>query len=181
MEIITDLKYIKEMSRKREEENWEFRAFLKQTEMAAKEMDAIVHQITEKVTSQIDCTQCANCCKQISPLLDKDDISKFAAGLKITAREFQEQYLRKDTEEPEKQIFNKLPCPFLEDDRCSNYDFRPQDCLSYPHLYKKGFVRRLWGVVESYAICPIVFNVYEQLKIRLWHRRQLHEDDFDWG
>ncbi len=54
MEIITDLKYIKEMSRKREEENWEFRAFLKQIDMASKEMDALIHQITEKVTSQGD-------------------------------------------------------------------------------------------------------------------------------
>ena len=32
-----------------------------------------------------------------------------------------------------------------------------------------NFVFRLWGVVENCSICPIVFNVYEQLKGELWH------------
>jgi hypothetical protein len=27
----------------------------------------------------------------------------------------------------------------------------------------------LIGVVENYDVCPIVFNVYEQLKAELWH------------
>ena len=26
------------------------------------------------------------------------------------------------------------------------------------------------GVIQNYSICPIVFNVYEQLKKELWHR-----------
>ena len=47
------------------------------------------------------------------------------------------------------------------------YAHRPKDCHSYPHLHKKEFVFRLWGVVENCSICPIVFNVYEQLKDEL--------------
>jgi len=27
----------------------------------------------------------------------------------------------------------------------------------------------LIGVVQNYDVCPIVFNVYEQLKAELWH------------
>ena len=50
-----------EMAKERDEENWEFRAFLKQYDMAPKEIDAIVHRITDEVTSQIDCIKCANC------------------------------------------------------------------------------------------------------------------------
>jgi esterase/lipase len=56
MKIITDLKYIKEMAKKRDEENWEFRAFLKQIDKSPKEIDATVQTITDQVTSQIDCT-----------------------------------------------------------------------------------------------------------------------------
>ena len=50
--------------------------------MVPKEIDAIVREIVAEVTSQIDCTKCANCCHQIRPVLDKDDVSKFALGLK---------------------------------------------------------------------------------------------------
>ena len=179
MKITLDLKYIEKMAKERDEENWEFRAILKQHEMASRELDAIVHRIAAEVTSQIDCTKCANCCQQIRPVLDKEDVSKFALGLKISRSEFQEQYLSQDDENVSKHIFNELPCPFLKNQRCSNYDFRPQDCRSYPHLHKKDFSSRLWGVVANYEICPIVFNVYEQLKIELWQDDELN-DDFEW-
>ena len=39
----------------------------------------------------------------------------------------------------------------------------------FPHLHKEEFIFRLWGVVENCPICPIVFNVYEQLKDELWY------------
>jgi hypothetical protein len=179
MEITVDLEYIKKMATERKKENWEFRSFLKQHDLTSHEIDAIVHEIVDGVTSQIDCTQCANCCKQIRPVLDQEDISRFALGLKILASEFQDQYLCADDENPSKHNFNKLPCPFLKNDQCSNYDHRPEECRSYPHLHKNDFVSRLWGVVENYDICPIVFNVYEQVKIELWNDDWIDVDDFD--
>ncbi|MCJ7434713.1 MAG: YkgJ family cysteine cluster protein [Anaerolineales bacterium] len=180
MGITTDLERIKGMAKERDDENWKFRAFLKQMDMTTKEVDAMVHAITDKVTSQIDCTECANCCKQSRPVLDKDDISKFALGLTVTVPEFQKQYLSQDEENSSKHVFNKRPCPFLKNDQCSNYDCRPKDCRSYPHLYKKDFTSRLLGVVANYEVCPIVFNVYEQLKIKLWHNNRLNDADFEW-
>jgi Fe-S-cluster containining protein len=57
------------------------------------------------------------------------------------------------------------PCPFLEGNLCSNYDHRPGDCRSFPHLHKHDFIFRLWNVADNCAVCPIVFNVYERLKI----------------
>ena len=180
MEIVTDLDYIKEKALEVEEENWEFRAFLKQLDMASKEIDAIVQEIADKVTSQIDCTQCANCCKRIRPVLDKDDVSKFALGLKREVSELQERFLKQDTDNSKHYIFKKLPCPFLANQKCSNYACRPKDCRSYPHLHKKGFTFRLWGVVENYRVCPIVFNVYEQLKNELWDDELINDDDFEW-
>ena len=44
---------------------------------------------------------------------------------------------------------------------------RPEDCRSFPHLHKESFISRLWGVIDNYSICPIVFNVFERLKIEL--------------
>jgi uncharacterized protein len=183
MKIVTSLEYIKEVALKRENENLDFQAFLKQLDMAPKKIDAIVHKILDEVTSQIDCTKCANCCKQIRPVLDNDDVSKLSLGIKSSAPQFREQYLQEDDENSSRYIFKELPCPFLRNNKCSSYDYRPKDCQSYPHLHKKDFIFRLWSVVENYEICPIVFNVYELLKIELWHNNLINNNDdygFEW-
>ncbi len=179
MKIVTSLETIKEMALEREKENLNFRAFLKQIDMAPRKIDAIVHKILDEVTSQIDCTKCANCCKQIRPVLDNGDVSKFSLGIKSSVHQFRERYLHEDNENSSHYIFKELPCPFLRNNKCSNYDNRPKDCKSYPHLHKKDFVFRLWGVVENYEICPIVFNVFEQLKIELWHNNLINHNDYD--
>lgn len=169
MEIQTDLKTIERMAIQREEENWKFRAFLKQLDIEIEELDAIVHRITDEVSAQIDCTECGNCCKHVKPALDEDDISRFASGLKLSVNEFRKKCLTRDTDDSTIYTFNALPCPFLTNNMCSNYECLPKACASYPHLHKDEFVFRLWGVVDNYSICPIVFNVYERLKKELWH------------
>ena len=179
MEIETSLETIKKLSDKRETENVDFRSFLKLLDLAPEDLDAIVQKITGEVWAQIDCTQCANCCKKIRPVLDKADVSEFAYGLNTSISQFQEQYLLLDDKDPSSYIFNKLPCPFLLAKKCTNYYHRPEDCRSYPHLYKNDIVFKLWGVVENYKICPIVFNVYEQLKIELWNNKFIDDNDVE--
>lgn len=173
MKIETDLERIALLGEERDDENWDFRAFLKQLDIDQRELDAIVHRINDEVSAQIDCTTCGNCCKQIKPVLDMPDVSEFASGLNIPVSKIQVNYLEPDPERPSHFYFNALPCPFLKDNRCTNYDYRPQDCRSYPHLHKDGFLFRLMGVIGNYSICPIVFNVYERLKEELW-------DDHKW-
>jgi Fe-S-cluster containining protein len=171
MKLKTDLNKIKKLSKQRDEANWNFRSFLKGYNATAEEIDIIVHELHQKISSEIDCTACANCCRIVSPVLDKEDIKRFIEGLGISKPQFIEKYLEAH-EEPGKFFLKKTPCPFLADNLCSNYEFRPKDCKSFPHLQKKDFVFRLWSVVENCSICPIVFNVYEYLKDRLWHDDQ---------
>ncbi len=177
MRIETKLKRIKRLAKKRAEENWEFRSYLKQSDMGTEELDAVVHRILTQVTSKIDCPKCANCCKEMDPVLDEDDIAEFCIGLKIPTSNFREEYLIQDDDDPAKYVFNKQPCPFLSAKLCSNYEHRPKDCRSYPHLHKSGFISRLWGVVDNYSICPIVFNTYERLKAELWNDDEGDEGD----
>ncbi len=47
-----------------------------------------------KVAPEIDCTQCANCCKKNEPLLSEHDIEKFTEGLKISVNEFKSNSLK---------------------------------------------------------------------------------------
>lgn len=131
------------------------------------ELDSMVHNIYQEVSSQIDCTKCANCCKEMKPVLDIEDIKRFSTGIDILFKEFKNQHIEIG-EDKNEFYFNKKPCPFLKDNLCKNYDFRPDDCRSFPHLDKEEFVTRLWDVVDNYSICPIVFNVYEILKNKLW-------------
>ncbi len=170
MKVETNLKKIKQTAREKEDENWEFRSFLKGYDIGIEELDSIVHRLFEGVYREIDCTACGNCCREISPVLEQEDIERISPGLGISPEKFKERFLVKnDKNYSEGFIFNKKPCPFLKGNLCSHYELRPETCKSFPHLHKEEFVFRLMGVIENYARCPIVFNVYEQLKAELWH------------
>ncbi len=159
----TDLIKIKKIAQQIEDENWYFRTFLKGYDI--ENLDSVVRKLFEQVSKAIDCTACGNCCKEIKPILKKKDINKLSKGLNIPPDQFVTKYVDKD--EDGNNILNQLPCPFLNDNKCTQYGSRPIDCASYPHLHKKDFVFRLIGVVNNYSICPIVFNVYEALKNKL--------------
>ena len=174
MFLETDLDKIKELSKEKEDENWKFRSFLKECDISIEKIDSITHKLFKKVSSEIDCKTCANCCKEVQPVLDQEDIEKLSKGLGIPITHFKEKYLMKD-KEPKKFIFNKKPCPFLKDNLCSHYTYRPKDCVSYPHLHKNGFILRLMGVIGNCSICPIVYNVYEYLKEEIWHYDDFNE------
>lgn len=120
MKIETDLAYIEQMGDEREDENVAFRSFLKNLSISDEELDAIVHQINDEVTAQIDCTACANCCKVFGPILNDEDISTFASGLELSVADLESQYLKLSENEPSGHEFREQPCPFLVDNRCSN-------------------------------------------------------------
>jgi Fe-S-cluster containining protein len=170
----TDSIKIGNLSKEREDENWCFRTFLKGYD--TKHLDSIVRESFRQVSEAIDCTSCGNCCKEMQPILKKKDISKLSKSLNITPDQFITRYVNKD--EDGESTLNQLPCPFLKDNRCTQYDSRPADCASYPHLHKKYFVFRLIGVVNNYSICPIVFNVYEALKSKLESEFIDFQEDF---
>ena len=78
MKVETDLKKIKQTARKKVNENWEFRSFLKGYDMGIEELDSIVHRLFEGVYREIDCTACGNCCREISSVLVQEDIERIS-------------------------------------------------------------------------------------------------------
>jgi Fe-S-cluster containining protein len=162
----TDLKEIARIAKSKENENWKFRSFLKGYDMEIEELDSIVHELYHQVTAEIDCTKCANCCKQAKPTLSQNDIEELSKGIGLSEQKLKTQFFKKD--EDGDYVFKKTPCPFLKCNLCTQYNFRPEACRSFPHLHKEEFVFRLIQVIENYSICPIAFNVYELLKTELF-------------
>jgi Fe-S-cluster containining protein len=166
--VETDIVKTKALARKKKDENWAFRSFLKESDIPSEEIDRIVHKLYKEVSMKIDCTRCANCCKELHPVLDDKDIERLCTRVGLSAVQVKEQYLVNDRVEPGRYVFREKPCPFLKDNLCTLSENRPKDCVSYPHLDKEGFVFRLIDVVQNCSVCPIVFNVYERLKMLVW-------------
>ena len=130
-------------------------------------MDRRVHLLHREFASLIDCTTCANCCKEVSPSLSQTDVVRLSEYFGIGIPDFSEKYLE-PPKDSDKQRIREKPCPFLRENLCTVYEARPDACRSFPHLHKKDFIFRTIQVVTNCHICPIVFNVFEELKEEIW-------------
>lgn len=168
--LITKLELIERYARNRENENWKFRTFVKhRLKMPDEELDALVRETTDDVWMQIDCTQCANCCRTMQVIVDDADIVRLAGRLGMTKQTFTRRYVKFDANK--EGYFATAPCPFLKDNVCSVYEDRPKACRDFPYLHEKEFRTRMMAAIENTALCPIVFNTYEELKRRLPFRK----------
>jgi len=161
-----DLVQIREQAAAKEDENWRFRAFLKtRCRLEPEEIDERVFEATRRVWAGIDCTQCANCGKQVRPTLSDEEVDRLARRLEMAREMFIETYLvRSEPGDDNPWTTRTTPCPFLKDNRCSVYEERPADCRGYPYLYEPEFASRTMGMIERASTCPIVFEVMEELK-----------------
>ena len=170
MEIETDINRIGKLARPREKSKWAFRCFLKSSDLPFGKFNSKANELYREVSSRVECTSCANCCRVSRPLLTKADVKRLSQAQGLSVNALQDRYLRTD-EDVEGETFNSLPCPFLKDNCCSVYDHRPAGCRSFPHLHKREFVFRVNQAFSNCHVCPIVFNVYEGLKREFWNRR----------
>ena len=168
---------IEKLANEKEQENIAFRIFLKSYDgLSDAELDKLVFKITDKVSADIDCTSCGQCCRQLQPLLTPQDEQRLAARLAMTTEQLEQKYLEYEDSEGEAgwQI-KKVPCPFLKSNKCSVYDDRPQNCRDYPYLHKPDFSYRTLAMLGRAFTCPIVFYVLEELKREL----NFDADDFN--
>lgn len=165
--IVTDLTYIAAKAKEKQKENFAFRVFLKGLD--ADKTDRYVKEINNEVTSKIDCTQCANCCKQLEAGVTDDEIKKLAELKNLATDDFVKRYIYKDDFWGD-TFLKHHPCTFLENNLCSIYENRPQACKDFPNTHKPEFTSRSLSMIDHYGFCPIVFNVMEGLKIQMCFR-----------
>lgn len=128
--------------------------------------DQLAGSIHDEVFSNINCLDCANCCKTHSSLFIEKDIERISKHLHLKEADFVSQYLVVD--EDGDWVFHITPCPFLEaDNKCSIYDVRPNACREYPHTNRKKLYQIEEITLKNAEICPAVTTILNRIQTEI--------------
>jgi Fe-S-cluster containining protein len=159
-----ELQQLPTLAKDKHNENKKY--FDKLKKRVPKDLDYQMQQIHNEVFDEIDCLQCANCCKTTGPLFTNADIERIAKHLKMKPQQFINQYLYID--EDKDYVLQNLPCSFLDSENyCMIYDVRPKACREYPHTDRKRFQQITNLTLKNTAICPAAYRVVEEMKKRI--------------
>lgn len=131
------------------------------------ELDRRTAEADAEMWKYINCLECANCCKTMTPTYKGADIKRIALHLGISPKEMKEKWLKKDDEGD--WINKSTPCQFLNpvDNKCSIYEVRPKDCAGFPHHTKKNMADYIHVYKQNIDYCPATLKMLEILKTRL--------------
>lgn len=155
-----ELKKLKGNKKKRNE----LKKFLRRLErVPPRGLDSLARRMNEEAFREIDCLQCANCCKTMAPTFKKAEVVRIAKKLGMTYQSYFKKYLFIDKDG---DIMNRnTPCQHLgNDNKCMIYSFRPGDCSGYPHTQKRDFVEYIPEThIQNIDLCPAAFYVVEKM------------------
>lgn len=164
--MITDLVQIRLLGEKKRAENERFRRHMKSHDHS----DRILRRIGEEIEEQIDCTQCANCCKVATTKVNERDVDRLARFLHIKPARFLADYTMDSSEEGTiLRRTREKGCVFLDGTLCTVYDARPETCQKFPHVVRGSgsIASRMWQFADRACYCPIVYNSLEAFKEKL--------------
>ena len=99
--------------------------------------DRILRRIGEGIEEQIDCLQCANCCRVATAKVTERDVERLAKYLRVKPARVMADYVVKSEEEGlVLQRDKKTGCVFLNGNECTVYDARPESCQKFPHVVR---------------------------------------------
>ena len=162
--MITDLAEIARQGIAKSAENLQFRRYLAAHHQSPDAFQAIA----AKVQQHIDCTKCANCCRQSIVSLRAAEVARIAVFLGMDEAEAAQHYTVRDAESPRARTLRtgKDGCVFLKDNLCTIYPARPEACRNFPHVSPGS--HSLGSRLESHCrwipLCPILFNAMEEYK-----------------
>lgn len=162
---VTDLTFIAEASEKNEAANEKLKSMLLRLENTY--VDELMFSLNNEISPQIDCTQCGNCCRSLMINVEKEDALRLAAHLGLPVESFKNKYIERSSEGT-LSVMNTIPCSFLHNNKCTVYEARPNECREFPGLHRPNFTGRLFATFMHYGRCPIIYNVIEELKKKLF-------------
>lgn len=148
-------------------------AFLKKLDkIVPVDMPQLVAEEDKKMWAVVDCTECANCCKTMTPTFTKKDITRISAHFGMSPAQFKDKWLVKE-EDTGDWVNKKQPCQFLVNNKCSIYEIRPADCAEFPHHDKKPFDLYNDTYSQNLHRCPATFTLLDNLMKRI-------EREYEW-
>ncbi|VGO15901.1 hypothetical protein PDESU_04489 [Pontiella desulfatans] len=101
--------------------------------------------VNQEILDRFKCSGCGECCRWTgSVLLTKADIPRMASLLGTSEQEFIDAHTRLAPNRKQLALLDQSDgsCAFLQGDRCSIYEARPEQCRTFPFA---------WSVREG---CP---------------------------
>lgn len=164
---------LKKFAKKAEKNKKPLKAFLRKLDkIVPEDIERVVAEEDAKMWQKVDCTECANCCKTMTPTFSKTDIKRIADHFSMTPKEFKAKWLYKEAETGDWMNRN-TPCQFLVDNKCSIYEIRPVDCAEFPHHDKQPFDDYNETYIQNLHRCPATYELVKSLKKRV-------ERDYEW-
>ncbi|WP_158638330.1 YkgJ family cysteine cluster protein [Panacibacter ginsenosidivorans] len=148
-------------AKKNETANLHFRELLKQKD--SNRIDDLVFKLNDEISEKVDCTKCGNCCRSLMINVNDADAARLSAHLQIDKEDFYNCYVERSSQ-GSLAVMNTIPCHFLDENKCTVYEARPNECREFPGLHHPGFTKRLFTIFMHYGRCPIIYNVVEKLK-----------------
>jgi uncharacterized protein len=162
--VLTDLVQIRQLTEMHRADTLTFQRHL----AAHHYPDGPFRILARTVEQQIDCTACANCCRQTRVSLSEAEIAVIARYLELESSEVVRQYTIPDADNSSARILrhSKDGCVFLDGNLCMVYEARPRACQEFPHLSvsTRSLGSRMSSVFRRAGFCPIVYNVLESYK-----------------
>lgn len=161
LKIDDPVKYMKSLYRKKGKMYTTFLRGLVRRKVRG--IDRIAPILNRQAFERIDCLQCANCCKKMSPTYKKSDVKRIAKHLGMTFKQYFDKWLYLDDSG---DYMNKLtPCQFLQpNNMCAIYSVRPRDCSGFPHTQNRDFKLYIPQThIQNIEYCPITMNVVERM------------------
>jgi uncharacterized protein len=140
--------------------------------LVPEDMPKIVAKADATVWQDINCMDCANCCKTMTPTFTKKDIKRISAHLEMEPKAFMDKWLIKEADSGD-WVNKKQPCQFLKGNKCSIYDVRPADCAEFPHHNKKPFDAYNETFKNNLPHCPATMTLVERVK-------KIVEKEYEW-
>lgn len=128
-----------------------------------RDADLLTAATEPEVWKEVDCLNCANCCKEMSPTYSAADIRRIAAHQNLSPAAFKKKWLHRDQEGD--WLNRSTPCQFLNmaTNMCSIYEVRPADCSGFPHLSKKRLKDYVHVHKQNVEFCPATLKMVEKM------------------
>ena len=158
---------IKEISEEKLDENYRFRTYLK-THADEKTLDEQFKELHNKYFKTFDCSKCRNCCKVLGVSMNENELNEICKHYHLDVFEMKNKVLTEDYGE-----YIAQPCPFLNvDNSCQIKECLPESCQDYPYTNKEERLFSLLTIVNNSKVCPVVYEILEELKDMYHFRRK---------